>query len=48
MLAHDILNEKYETYGQFVGFKDLLIKVIVCRAIQNVNNTADNSILVIN
>ena len=26
MLAHDLWDEKYETYGQFVGFKDLLNK----------------------
>ena len=26
MFAHDLWNKKYEIYGQFVGFKDLLIK----------------------
>ena len=40
MLVHDLKNEKYDTYGQFVGFKDLRNKA----PSENVNHTADDSL----
>ena len=45
MFAHNLLNEKYETYGQFVGFKNFTeLGLLYAEPSKNVNNTADNSL----